>query len=71
MAGARGSLLRVLGVGFGIAVAVGGGVVVGILRTPGAIAEALARHGRVITSEEEAQDYLYTKAVATIAAPPW
>jgi len=35
----------------------------------GAIAEALARHGRVITSEEEAQDYLYTKAVATIAAP--
>lgn len=48
MAGARGSLLRVLGVGFGIAVAVGGGVGVGILRTPGAIAEALPHPGLIL-----------------------
>ncbi|MCC6928433.1 MAG: APC family permease [Gemmatimonadaceae bacterium] len=48
MSGARGSLLRVLGVGFGIAVAVGGGVGVGILRTPGAIAEALPHPGLIL-----------------------
>ncbi|MBK8646118.1 MAG: APC family permease [Gemmatimonadetes bacterium] len=48
MVGARGSLLRVLGVGFGIAVAVGGGVGVGILRTPGAIAEALPHPGLIL-----------------------
>lgn len=37
----QGSLLRVLGVGFGVAVIVGGAVGVGILRTPGAIAGML------------------------------
>jgi hypothetical protein len=33
----RGALLRILGVGFGIAVVVGGTVGVGILRTPGEV----------------------------------
>lgn len=41
MSETRGSLLRVLGVGFGVAVVVGGAVGVGILRTPGAIAGML------------------------------
>lgn len=41
MSESRGSLLRVLGVGFGVAVVVGGAVGVGILRTPGAIAGML------------------------------
>ncbi len=43
-----GSLLRVLGVGFGVAVAVGGGVGVGILRTPGAIADLLQQPGLIL-----------------------
>ncbi len=37
----RGSLLQVLGVGFGIAVAVGNSISVGIVRTPGSIAAML------------------------------
>jgi APA family basic amino acid/polyamine antiporter len=37
----RGDLLRILGVGFGIAVTVGGTVGVGILRTPGLVAEQI------------------------------
>lgn len=37
----RGKLLKVLGVGFGLAVAVGGTVGVGILRNPGGVAEQL------------------------------
>ena len=37
----RGTLLQVLGVGFGIAVAVGNSISVGIVRTPGAIAAIL------------------------------
>ena len=37
----RGELLRVLGVGFGIAVVVGGVVGQGIMRTPGIVAGAL------------------------------
>jgi len=44
----RGALLRVLGVGFGVAVAVGGGVGVGILRTPGAIAGMLQQPGLIV-----------------------
>lgn len=39
--GPRGELLRVLGLGFGIAVVVGGVVGQGILRTPGIVAGAL------------------------------
>ncbi len=39
--GARGDLLRVLGLGFGIAVVVGGVVGQGIMRTPGIVAGAL------------------------------
>jgi APA family basic amino acid/polyamine antiporter len=46
----RGSLLRVLGVGFGIAVAVGGGVGVGILRTPGSIAGMLPDPALIIAA---------------------
>ncbi|MEP7383944.1 MAG: APC family permease [Gemmatimonadota bacterium] len=41
MTDSHGSLQRVLGVGFGVAVIVGGAVGVGILRTPGAIAGML------------------------------
>src|SRR3990172_7955446 len=37
----NGKLLRVLGVGFGVAVTVGGTVGVGILRTPGMVAAQL------------------------------
>src|SRR5215813_10904674 len=37
----RDKLLRILGVGFGVAVVVGGTIGVGILRTPGAIAALL------------------------------
>src|SRR6476659_4219453 len=36
-----GQLRRVLGVGFGIAVSIGGTIGVGILRTPGLVAEQL------------------------------
>ena len=37
----RGSLLRVLGVGFGLAVTIGGTIGMGILRTPGEVASQL------------------------------
>jgi APA family basic amino acid/polyamine antiporter len=37
----RGKLLQVLGVSFGIAVIIGNTILVGILRTPGAVAERL------------------------------
>src|SRR5689334_11297904 len=37
----RGGLLRVLGVGFGLVVAIGGTVGAGILRAPGAVASVL------------------------------
>lgn len=37
----RGALLRVLGIGFGLAVVVGGTIGVGILRTPGSVANLL------------------------------
>lgn len=36
-----GKLLRILGVGFGVSIAIGGTVGVGILRTPGAVAEQI------------------------------
>jgi basic amino acid/polyamine antiporter, APA family len=39
-----GSLLRILGVGFGLAVALGGTVGVGILRNPGGVAEQLGSY---------------------------
>src|ERR1700733_13388765 len=39
--GTRGHLLRILGVGFGIAVIVGGAIGSGILRTPGLVAARL------------------------------
>ena len=48
MTDSQGSLLRVLGVGFGVAVIVGGAVGVGILRTPGAIAGMLQRPGLIL-----------------------
>ena len=38
----KGKLLRILGVGFGIAVVIGGTIGVGILRSPGAVAEQLS-----------------------------
>ena len=44
---ARGALHRVLGVGFGLAIIVGGAVGVGILRTPGTIA-GLVQHAPLI-----------------------
>src|ERR1041385_3119663 len=44
----RGKLLRVLGVTFGLAVAVGGTVGVGILRNPGGLAEQLPSYWLVI-----------------------
>ena len=37
----RGTLLRVLGVGFGLAVTIGGTIGMGILRTPGEVAAQL------------------------------
>jgi APA family basic amino acid/polyamine antiporter len=37
----RGELLRVLGVGFGLAVTIGGTIGMGILRTPGEVAKQL------------------------------
>jgi APA family basic amino acid/polyamine antiporter len=40
----RGKLLQVLGIGFGIAVAVGNAISVGIVRTPGDIAARLPNH---------------------------
>ncbi len=48
MTESQGSLLRVLGVGFGVAVIVGGAVGVGILRTPGTIAGMLHRPGLIL-----------------------
>lgn len=48
MTESHGSLLRVLGVGFGVAVIVGGAVGVGILRTPGAIAGMLGSPGLIL-----------------------
>ncbi len=44
----RGTLLRVLGVGFGIAVTVGGTIGVGILRTPGMVAAHLGDPGLIL-----------------------
>ncbi|MFP5355288.1 MAG: amino acid permease, partial [Gemmatimonadota bacterium] len=44
---ARGALHRVLGVGFGLAIIVGGAVGVGILRTPGTIA-GLVQHPSLV-----------------------
>ena len=41
---AGGGLLHILGVGFGLAVAVGGTVGVGILRNPGGVAEQLGSY---------------------------
>jgi APA family basic amino acid/polyamine antiporter len=46
--GSKGHLLRILGVGFGIAVIVGNTIGVGILRTPGEIAARLQSSGLVI-----------------------
>ena len=45
----KGHLLRILGVGFGIAVIIGGTVGSGILRTPGEIAGRLGSDGWIIT----------------------
>jgi APA family basic amino acid/polyamine antiporter len=42
-----GRLLRLLGVGFGVAVTIGGMVGVGILRTPGAVAAPLPHVGLI------------------------
>ena len=42
-------LLRILGVGFGIAVTVGGTVGVGILRTPGLVAEQIPSVWAIVT----------------------
>ncbi|MGH9391480.1 MAG: APC family permease [Vicinamibacteria bacterium] len=44
----NGRLLRLLGVGFGIAVTVGGTVGVGILRTPGMVASQLGSYGPIV-----------------------
>jgi len=44
----RGTLLRVLGVGFGLAVTIGGTIGMGILRTPGQVAEQLPTPGLFI-----------------------
>jgi len=46
--GTKGHLLRILGVGFGVAVIVGNTIGVGILRTPGEIAARLQSSGLVI-----------------------
>src|SRR6266699_3390611 len=43
-----GTLLRVLGVGFGLAVTIGGTIGMGILRTPGQVAEQLPTPGLFI-----------------------
>ena len=45
MADSRRTLLRVLGVGFGLAVTIGGTIGMGILRTPGEVAAALPTPG--------------------------
>src|SRR5258708_30800856 len=45
---AKGHLLRILGVGFGIAVIVGGAIGSGILRTPGLVAAQLGSPGLII-----------------------
>lgn len=50
MTESQGALLRVLGVGFGVAVIVGGAVGVGILRTPGEIAGMLQRPGLILVA---------------------
>jgi basic amino acid/polyamine antiporter, APA family len=47
--GSKGHLLRILGVGFGVAVIVGNTIGVGILRTPGEIAARLQSSGLVVT----------------------
>jgi APA family basic amino acid/polyamine antiporter len=44
----NGRLLRLLGVGFGIAVTIGGTVGVGILRTPGMVAAQLESYGPIV-----------------------
>jgi APA family basic amino acid/polyamine antiporter len=44
----RGHLLRILGVGFGISVIIGGTVGVGILRTPGEVAAQLQNRGLLL-----------------------
>jgi APA family basic amino acid/polyamine antiporter len=43
-----GSLLRILGVGFGVAICVGGTIGVGILRSPGPVAELLGSPGLIL-----------------------
>jgi len=48
MTASRGSLLRVLGVGFGVSVVVGGAIGAGILRTPGSIANLVQCPGLIL-----------------------
>ena len=45
-------LRRVLGVGFGLAVSLGGTIGVGILRTPGLVAEQLHVPSAILISSE-------------------
>jgi basic amino acid/polyamine antiporter, APA family len=47
--GTKGHLLRILGVGFGIAIIVGGAIGSGILRTPGLVAAQLRSPGLIIS----------------------
>ena len=44
----RGRLITTLGVGFGIAVAIGNTIGAGIVRTPGEIAGLCPRHGSIL-----------------------
>ncbi len=44
----KGHLLRILGVGFGIAVIVGETIASGILRTPGEVAGHLGSYGMIL-----------------------
>ncbi len=44
----KGQLLRILGIGFGIAVIIGGVIGSGILRTPGLVAAQLRNPGLII-----------------------
>ena len=49
LVGKKGHLLRILGVGFGIAIIVGGAIGSGILRTPGLVAAQLRSPGLIIS----------------------
>ena len=61
-----GQLRRVLGVGFGLAVSVGGTIGVGILRTPGLVAEQLHEALAKVQNSPDTQKKLETEGASVV-----